>query len=70
MLRVLDPCSQLPLGVDTRSARVALIDGCKADSVAPEPVGVLRKDDVVLDLGYVPKAAICSISVLPAGLRS
>jgi hypothetical protein len=46
-------CGQLSVEVDTRSARLALIDKCRQDNAAPEPVGVIRKDDVVLDLGCV-----------------
>ena len=49
----LAPALQLSVDVDARSARVALIDKCKADSAAPEPIGVIRKDDVALDLGCV-----------------
>jgi hypothetical protein len=56
---------QLSVDVDARSARVALIDKCKADSAVPEPIGVIRKDDVVLDLGCVRVCKIALILVRP-----
>ncbi len=54
---------QLSVDVDARSARVALIDKCKADSAVPEPIGVIRKDDVVLDLGCVRVCEIATFRV-------
>jgi hypothetical protein len=63
----LAPALQLSVDVDARSARVALIDKCKADSAVPEPVGVIRKDDVVLDLGCV---RVCEIAMFRVRSRS
>ena len=43
---------QMSVEVDTRSARLALIDKCREERVIPEPIGVVRANDVVLDLAY------------------
>lgn len=59
------PALQLSVDVDARSARVALIDKCKADRAVPEPMGVIREDDVVLDLGCVRVCEIAMFRVRP-----
>ncbi len=56
--------AQMSVDVGTRSARLALIDKCREDSVIPEPIGVVRKDDIVLDLGYSHVFPVTTLATL------